>query len=170
MFRRVKYRTGWIAAGLVLSLVAIILIGAIGDQTATVSGVVTDEQGVPVANAIVRQQTKATSTTTVEDGTFTLTGLSEGEEIVVTAWHEGYYPGGVDVTPPADDVTITLRLHPAEDNPDYAWYTSMPDPDVPVGCGHCMVAFPQWVENAHGQSGINPVFSRCITAPTSRER
>ncbi|MCK5828214.1 carboxypeptidase regulatory-like domain-containing protein, partial [Candidatus Bipolaricaulota bacterium] len=142
----------------VITVVGIVLIGAIGDQTATVSGIVIDEQGVPVADAIVRQQTKAASTTTVEDGTFTLTGLSEEEEIVVTAWHEGYYPGGVNVTPPADNVTITLRLHPAEDNPDYIWYTSMPDPDVPVGCGHCMVAFPQWVENAHGQSAVNPRF------------
>jgi hypothetical protein len=141
-----------------LGLVAILLVGAIGDQTATVSGVVLDEQGVPVAGAIVRQQTKAASTTTAEDGTFTLTGLPEGGEIVITAWHEGYYPGGTEVVPPADAVQITLRLHPDEDNPEYAWYTSMADPDNPIGCGHCMVAFPQWVENAHGQSGINPRF------------
>ena len=140
----------------VLGIAAVILVGAIGNQKATVSGVVIDEQGVPVAAAIVRQQTKATSTTTAEDGAFTLTGLPEGEDIVVTAWHEGYYPAGVEVVPPADNVQIVLLLHPAEDNPDYAWYTSMPDPDVPVGCGHCMVAFPQWGENAHGQSAVNP--------------
>lgn len=142
----------------VLGIVAVILVGAIGDQTATVSGVVVDEQGVPVAGAIVRQQTKAASTMTAEDGTFTLTSLPEGEALVVTAWHEGYYPGGTEVVPPADNVQIVLLLHPAEDNPDYAWYTSLPDPEVPVGCGHCMVAFPQWVENAHGQSAINPRF------------
>jgi len=141
-----------------LGIVAILLVGAIGDQTASVSGVVVDETGVPVTSAVVRERTKAPSTMTAEDGTFTLTGLVEGNEIVVTAWKELFYPGGVTVTPPADGVTITLRLYPNEDNPDYHWYTSMPDPDVPVGCGHCMVAFPQWVENAHGNSGINPRF------------
>jgi len=34
----------------------------------------------------------------------------------------------------------------------------MPDPENPIGCGHCMVAFPQGVTNAHGLSGVNPRF------------
>jgi hypothetical protein len=34
----------------------------------------------------------------------------------------------------------------------------MPDPEEPLGCGHCMVAFPQWVENAHAGSATNPRF------------
>jgi len=141
-----------------VGIVAVILVGAIGDPTSSVSGIVVDESGVPVAGAVVREQTKAESTTTAGDGAFTLGGLVPGAEIVVTAWKESYYPGGVTVTPPAEDVKITIVLHPAEDNLDYVWYTSMPDPDVPVGCGHCMVAFPQWVENAHGLAGINARF------------
>jgi len=158
MVRTRRRRAEWLVMAGILGVVAIILVGAIGDQTGTVTGIVVDEQGVPVAGAVVRQQTKAASTTTAEDGTFTLTGLPEGEEIVVTAWKESYYPGGATVTPPAEDVTIILHLHPAEDNPNYHWYTSMPDPEVPVGCGHCMVAFPQWVENAHSRSAVNPRF------------
>ena len=154
--RGLRYPYGLLSAALVA--VVVILVGAIGDSTTSVSGIVVDETGAPVVGAIVREKTKAPSTTTAVDGTFVLTGLVPGIEMMVTAWDEGYYPGGETVTPPAEDVTITLVLHPAEDNPDYAWYTSMADPDVPVGCGHCMVAFPQWVENAHGQSGINPRF------------
>jgi hypothetical protein len=139
-------------------LLGIILVGAVGDPGVAVSGIVVDEAGEAVAGAIVRQQTKAESTTTAEDGTFTLTGITEGVEIVVTAWKESYYPGGATVTPPKGDVSIVLKLHPAEDNPDYAWYTSMPDPDEPLGCGHCMVAFPEWLEDAHSQSAVNPRF------------
>jgi hypothetical protein len=157
MRRRWTYRFCTLA-GVFAVLLGVVILGVIGDQTASVSGVVVDEGGLPVAGAVIREQTKAASTTTAEDGTFTLTGLTEGVEIIVTAWKETYYPGGETVTPPAGDVTIALKLHPAEDNPDYNWYTSMADPDVPVGCGHCMVAFPQWVDNAHGQSGINPRF------------
>ncbi|MGB2982507.1 MAG: carboxypeptidase regulatory-like domain-containing protein, partial [Candidatus Bipolaricaulia bacterium] len=157
MFRTRSGRHGALVIA-VVGVLPIVLVAVLGNQTASVSGIVVGEDGVPIEGAIVRQQTKAPSTTTTEDGTFTLTGLVEGAEIVVTAWKESYYPGGEPVVPPVDGLTITLRLHPAEDNPAYVWYTSMADPEVPVGCGHCMVAFPQWVENAHGQSAVNPRF------------
>ena len=78
--------------------------------------------------------------------------------MTITAWSEGYYPGGVDVVAPASGVTITLAPHPTGDNPEHTWYTSMPDPEQPIGCGHCMVAYPQWVTNAHAMSAQNPRF------------
>jgi hypothetical protein len=123
----------------------------------SVSGVVVDADG-PVVGAVVRQQTTLTSTTSGADGTFTLPGMPEGVSVTITAWDEGYYPAGVEVVPPQTGVTITLKHHPVGDNPDHEWYTSMPDPEQPIGCGHCMVAFPQWVTNAHGTSGTNPRF------------
>ena len=123
----------------------------------TVSGTVVDADG-PVAGAVVRQQTTANSTTSGADGSFTLAGLPEGITVTVTAWAESYWPSGVDVVPSQSGVTLTLIHHPAGDNPDYPWLTSMADPENPIGCGHCMVAFPQWVDNAHGQSGVNPRF------------
>jgi len=144
--------------GGLVGLLGIILVGAVGDQTASVSGIVVNEAGTPIAGAIVRQQTEAQSTMTAGDGTFTLDGLLEGVEIVVTAWKDPYYPGGTTITPPASDVTISLHLYPNEDNPYYNWYTGMPDSEQPLGCGHCMVAFPEWVKNAHGQSAVNPRF------------
>jgi hypothetical protein len=124
----------------------------------SVAGVVVELDGEPVAGAVVRQQTTAISTLSAADGSFTLSGLNEGITITVTAWDEGFHPGGVTVVPPQSGVTITLKRHPTGDNPDYAWLTSLPDPENPIGCGHCMVAFPQWERNAHAQSGTNPRF------------
>ena len=128
-------------------------------QTVEVSGVVLDkETAQPVEGAAVRQQTTANATTSGPDGAFTLGGLTEGISVTITAWDEGYHPGGVEVVPPETGVVISLTLHPAGDNPDYEWLTSMPDPENPIGCGHCMVAFPDWVNNAHAQSAVNPRF------------
>jgi hypothetical protein len=128
-------------------------------QTVEVSGVVLDkETAQPVEGATVRQQTTANATTSGPDGTFTLGGLTEGISVTITGWHEGYYPAGVEVVPPQIGVVISLTLHPAGDDPTYEWITSMADPEEPVACEHCMVAFPQWVDNAHAQSGVNPRF------------
>ena len=135
----------------------LVLAGVSAGPAAEVSGIVVDADG-PVAGAVVRQQTTKNMTTTAADGSFTLTGLPQGVTITVTGWDEGSYPAGVDVVPPTPGVTITLRPHPIGDNPDHEWYTSMDDPDEPIGCGHCMVAFPQWVTNAHGTSATNPRF------------
>jgi len=135
----------------------VLLGGVSADPLGVVSGVVVDADG-PVAEAVVRQQTTANSTTSAADGSFTLGGLTEGISVTITAWHEGYHPGGVEVVPPRTGVTITIRHHPAGDDPTYEWITSMADPEEPVACEHCMVAFPDWVNNAHGQSGVNSRF------------
>jgi hypothetical protein len=148
-----------ILGALAPSLVGLGLVmgGVFADPSGVVTGTVVDADG-PVSGAVVRQQTTANSTISGADGSFTLGGLPEGVTVTVTAWDEGYYPAGVEVVAPVSGVTITLRPHPVGDNPDHTWYTSMPDPDAPIGCGHCMVAFPQWVTNAHGTSGTNPRF------------
>ena len=148
-----------IVLSLVLGVAA--LLASLGfaraQQGSVVSGIVVDAHG-PVAGALVRQQTTLTSTTSGPDGTFILSGVDKGTAVTITAWAEGYFPSGVEVLAPQSGVTLTLFPHPAEDNPDHTWYTSMPDPEQAIGCGHCMVAFPQWVTNAHGTSATNPRF------------
>ena len=96
-----------------------------------VSGVVVNLDGDRVAGAVVRQQTTTNHTTSVTDGTFALGALPEGITVTVTAWSEGYHPGGADVIPSASGVTITLRRHPAVDNP-YQDAIDLPDDAILV--------------------------------------
>ena len=144
-------------AGLAVFGLGLLLAGVSAAPSGAVSGVVVDAEGT-VAGAVVRQQTTTNSTISAADGSFTLGGLTEGISVTITAWDESYYPGGIEVVPSQAGVTITLKHHPSGDNPDYEWLTSMPDPENPIGCGHCMVAFPDWEHNAHAQSGTNPRF------------
>jgi hypothetical protein len=133
-----------------------LLSAATSGEGAAVSGVVVDALG-PVAEAVVRQQATANATVSAADGSFTLGNLTDGVSTTITAWHEGYLVGGAEVVPPQAGVTITLNRHYTTDNPDYTWFSSN-DPDGPVSCVHCMVAHPQWVNNAHGNAGTNPRF------------
>jgi hypothetical protein len=125
--------------------------------SATVSGVVVTEAGRPAASATVRRQTATDSVTTAADGSFVLGGLVEGQAVTITAWLDGYYVGWQVVTPTVSGVTITVRPYPTTDNEDYHWLSST-DPEEGIACLHCMVAYPEWLAGAHGQSALNPRF------------
>src|SRR5512139_388274 len=87
----------------------------------TVSGMVIDAAG-PVAGAVVRVRATAISTTTDADGRFTLTNLSPGEAVNLTAWAPGYYvTGGQAYLPGTQNVVLTLIPHADADNPEYGW-------------------------------------------------
>jgi hypothetical protein len=58
----------------------------------SISGTVVDDNG-PLSGATVRIKTTENKTATAPDGSFTLTGLSAGIPVSVTAWAEGYYVG-----------------------------------------------------------------------------
>jgi hypothetical protein len=144
---------------LLLTLVAagVLLGAALAAPAATVSGVVVNLDDEPVAGAVVRQKLMSNATTSDSDGRFSLGSLPEGVTVTVTAWQEGYLVGWAEVMPPQSAMTITLKAHYTTDNPDYQWFSSN-DPEDPISCVHCMVAHPQWRENAHGQAGTNPRF------------
>jgi len=129
----------------------------VAQGTGQVQGVVLKQEGGSAVGATVRQQSKLDSVTTASDGRFTLRGLEEGESITVTAWLDGYYVGWQVVTPTVSGVSITVRPYPTTDNEDYHWFSST-DPEEGISCLHCMVAYPEWVAGAHGQSAINPRF------------
>jgi hypothetical protein len=126
-------------------------------ETAAVSGIVMELDGGPVAGAVVRQQATSNATTSAADGSFSLGGLREGIQVVITAWHEGYLIGWARVSPPESGVIITVKPHYTTDNPDYEWFSSS-DPDHTMSCMHCMVAHPQWRADAHANSATNPRF------------
>jgi len=126
-------------------------------STATVSGVVVDAAG-PVARAVVRQRATDNATSTAADGRFTLKSLSEGREIEMTAWADGYYVASTHVTPTITGITLTLRSYHTVDHPDYMWSSPISGTSG-VACGNCHpMILPQWSTNAHGRAISNPRF------------
>jgi hypothetical protein len=130
------------------------------EPTPYISGVVIDEIG-PVASATVRIQATTNATLTDSNGRFLLTGISVGESVTVSAWKDGYYCAKVDnrsrrlISPPATDVSLTLRLYQTYDNPDYTW---MP-PTGEKSCASCKLAVTEvWLNNAHAGSANNSRF------------
>lgn len=122
----------------------------------TVSGIVIDADG-PVAGAAVRVRATDNKTTTATDGSFTLSGLTTGVPVSITAWTEGYFVGWTSVAPGTEPVTITIKPYYTTDNPDYSWF-SMEGAEGSKSCSHCMPAYPEWQADAHSQSAVNPRF------------
>jgi len=125
-------------------------------------GVVVNASGV-VTGATVRVRATSQSTQTGADGTFTLTGLTTGITIPVTAWYPGHYVTETLVSLPASAVTLTLLPYPTADNPDYEWIFSHradSPPMVDYGCDNCHAGavVAQWQNNAHAQSAASPRF------------
>jgi len=122
----------------------------------TVSGIVIDEDG-PVDGATVRVQATTNETLTDNEGRFTLTGLSEGAAVTISAWKHTYYCAKVEgVVPPASDVTLTLRPYQTNDNPSYIWIP----PAGENSCYSCKPGVTQvWLDNdLHAGAASNPRF------------
>jgi hypothetical protein len=124
-------------------------------KVVAISGIVTDGDG-PVAGATVRVQAADTATLTDDEGRFTLTGLSEGVAVTISAWKHTYYCAKVEgVVPPVSGIALTLRRYQTNDNPDYEWIP-------PIGadsCASCKPGVTQiWLDNAHAGSSENPRF------------
>jgi len=62
----------------------------------TIEGVVVDEWGESVAAATVRIQATTNSVLSGSDGAFSLSGLSEGISVTVSAWKDHYYCAKVE--------------------------------------------------------------------------
>lgn len=152
-----------IGAGLFISMIILlgwVLSGSTNAQSGELSGVVMDSVG-PVAGAHVRVRATNTPTVTGDDGRFLLEVSSEGQEVEITAWAPGYYIAYTFVTPPDDNITLTLRPYHTEDNPDYGW--TFPEGEEGDGesgaCGNCHpMIISQWANNAHGTAISNPRF------------
>ena len=137
----------------------------------TVSGIVLDSEG-PVAEAIVRVQTKDLFASTDDDGTFSI-DVSSSTDVVfnLTAWAAGYFcVGPVEVLAGEENIIIQLSPHADLDNPDYSWLPSIDHPGEGEnqGCAQCHSAigseisftlpFDEWLQDAHSQAAQNPRF------------
>jgi len=137
------------------------LLGVPAQFISTVSGLVVTQSGQPLAGALVRVRATDNLTYTTPGGLFSLSGLTSGVPTEITAWASGgYYVGSLVVTPPVSgSITITLRPYYTEDNADYAWLDSAPNPEIALQCGNCHPEIlPQWQANAHGRAVSNARF------------
>jgi len=122
----------------------------------SVTGVIYDANG-PVAKATVRIQGTTNATVSDYQGQFTLSSLSEGVAVTISAWKEGYYCAKAEgVKPPVNGITLTLRMVQTNDYPGYEWIP-------PIGGNSCYSCKPGvtqvWLDNdAHSRSTINPRF------------
>lgn len=145
---------------LIFAALVVLINGTImllGRGTTSLTGRVVDAHG-PVSGAVVRVQATDNVTRTLADGSFSLSGLSPGSEVTLTAWAPGYYVGWVKAMPGSDSVTIILRPYYTTDNPDYNWF-SFEGLEGSRSCGECMpVHYQEWLADAHSQSAVNPRF------------
>lgn len=124
----------------------------------TISGVVYDVEGQPVAGATVRIKLTDNKTTTAADGSFHLGGVTASLPISVTAWAAGYYVGWTNAAPGATTpISITLKPHYTTDNLDYGWF-DFEGVQGSQSCGLCHTANPEWEADAHSQAAVNPRF------------
>ena len=107
-----------IAAAVLLAACAVLLARW---RVHTVSGVVLDASGQPVANASVRIRATEFTTQTDSHGRFTLAGFSSAFKVRITASANGYYVAGRAVWPWQRDVSLRLSPYRVPDNESYAW-------------------------------------------------
>jgi hypothetical protein len=121
-----------------------------------VAGVVHNADG-PVEGATVRVRLTENKTTTADDGSFTLNGVTGTDPVSVTAWADGYYVGWSNGVPGLAPITVTLKPYPTTDNLDYEWFTwqGLVGSD---SCMPCHTAYEEWRADAHSQSATNPRF------------
>jgi mono/diheme cytochrome c family protein len=160
-----------------VSLVIVIFLTTIGfasqPSSTTVSGFVRDVNG-PIAGATVRVKATDNKAITDSEGHFVLSGLSDNEPVVLTAWAKGYYNGGGKDRYPAGktDIEIVLTAHSDTDNPDYAWlsafaYAGYEGSGENSNCEIChadpnnsqaALPFSEWLKDAHALSAKNSRF------------
>ena len=173
-----KTRHLLVSVGLVLLLVALawvvssqsaVSLSQVGESAPppAITGVVLDEHG-PLSGATVRVQATTNAALTGDDGRFTLSGLTAGEPVTVTAWAPGYYIAGGDAyLPGTHDVELTLVAHTNEDNAGYAWLSAFAEAGDDANCENChanpvaapfTLPFDDWLMDAHSQTAGNVRF------------
>ncbi len=134
MRKRLSRRRVAIGAAVIL-IAAFMLIPRVWHVSPAITGTVRDEDGRPLAGAVVRARATDVSTVTDRHGRFTLTGFNSAFRVRVTAWQDGYYIAGANATP--WDSTLSIVLVPYRlalgDNADYSWVLPAVDPRSAVG-------------------------------------
>ncbi|MBI9051089.1 MAG: hypothetical protein JEZ00_16830 [Anaerolineaceae bacterium] len=136
-----------------------------------ISGLIVDENGNVLQDAVVRIKGTNNSTISDQQGAFTLSGVERGKAVFVTAWVKGYFINGINGLIAGDKgIIIELHAHSMIDNPAYQWMMSTAQQGIgeDQGCAACHssengeidFALPvdEWLLDAHAQSAINMRF------------
>lgn len=131
----------------------------------TLTGVVSDIDGKPVAGVAVQVKGTTNKTTTAKNGAFTLKGISwEKPPVVITAYKDFYMVGWVSLDPKDKEwkgvpatLQITMKPLPAKDNYQYPWF-SFEGVSGSDSCGLCHRENAEWEKDAHSQAAVNPRF------------
>ena len=110
----------FVRSAILVALAAILLL-VLTWKVPRVEGQVLDEDGKPVAGAIVRLRATSYAVQTDSQGRFTFFGFPPALKIRVTAWADGYYVAGRAVWPWNRAVTLTLLPYAVPDNTAYTW-------------------------------------------------
>lgn len=131
-------------------------------KTGKIAGTVTDLEGNPIENALVRVKLTEITATTTTDGLFTLTGITATHSLSITAWATGYYVGATSGKIGDQNATILVKPHFTTDNTDYDWF-SFDGVEGSASCQLCHPSYEEWAADAHSQSAINPRFLTMYT-------
>jgi hypothetical protein len=131
------------------------------------SGIVTDEFGKPIFNAVVRIQGSPHATQSDSTGQFRMGTKSDSTAKHLTAWSSGFFNGGAPISKGRKWYELRLKAIPDSDNLNYAWLPcsisreSDSSNHVLEGkpCEQCHPKVAkQWRQDAHSKSAVNPLF------------
>lgn len=134
-----------------------------------IEGIVTDGKS-PAGHAVVKIAATSIVDTADDQGRFRLEIGPEITGRLVTAWKEGYYNGGKEISEEEREIEIVLLPLFEKDNPDYEWVDPAPafiaeryvraifKKNSNCGDCHSSIIYEQWRNNGHAQAASNPRF------------
>ena len=131
------------------------------------SGIVIDEEGHPINNAVVCLQGSSISTQTNSQGHFRLAVGRTINSNIISAGQFGFYNGAEALSSDAEEYRIVLKPIILEDNRAYSWLpplkTQVEHDATNAGeakpCEECHPAVTEeWKKDAHSGSATNKVF------------
>ncbi len=141
-------------AGLLLALAAATMAILRVPSVPRVRGIVTDDQGRPLAGARVRWKGTTQYAITDLSGQFR---LPREDGRALTVWMPGYFIAGTSAE--RGPGILRLRPLPGEDWDEYEWVDPTPDAVHEERCGNCHgVIHDEWAASAHARSVTNRRF------------
>jgi len=130
------------------------------------NGIVVDQEGSPIKNAVVSVQGSALATRTDIQGHFHITVDRPLNSSNITAGKFGFYNGAKPLEPDRQTYRLELTRLPSGDQEEYSWLRplngqdkSAPEEGEQKVCQRCHPTLTEeWQNDAHSGAAVNPVF------------